>query len=212
MPTTCSVRWSEANSPYAPYQGGINPFVHSREHYEVARKIFYDRVTRRAFQDPQPHAAVAALRTALELKLREAVVVVGFRVEASSGVRAALSRLRSRLCGGPALTRSQFVRVDVSDIIRAARDLQLESPIAFAHLQRVYEWSNRIMHAGVRRPRAEIWFALEVLLPAMRGTKTREWSYTANPIVSTLDRGAQADVLRTHLRLGERGTPVFRES
>ncbi|MBX3188117.1 MAG: hypothetical protein KF819_13940, partial [Labilithrix sp.] len=58
--------------------------VHSRDFFEVSRLTFLRELPENVYYDYEPHAAIIAFRTALERKLREALLVQAFQLDRKS--------------------------------------------------------------------------------------------------------------------------------
>jgi hypothetical protein len=158
--------------------GARNPLLHSREYYEAALQAFYRDVPGLMFFDYQPESSTPVLRTAIELKLREAIGIGAFREQSG--------RLRI---------------ISVSQIIDLRSKLQLESVVPLPHVWRIYRWTNHALHGSRRPAMCLLWFAMDYLRPFLRGARVRHNSITSNPVWSRLSDDELEKVLRTEFSI-----------
>jgi hypothetical protein len=192
------------------YSGRVSDLIHSREHYEAARQVFFRDLLWSAYQDYTPVVAAGIIRTSIELKLREAVAVKAF-VRASPPL--ARDRLRLKMVyhlrhvpflsallrGSGAVGARRYI--SVTEILASWHALKMRSPVSPGQLKRFYGWANLVIHGGHRASIPEIWFALEYLRPVLRGSAFGGYTYTANPIVTDATAPEQVAALREHLQL-----------
>ena len=153
-------------------EGGRNPLIHSREYFEATLQSFYRDVPRLMYFDYQPQASAPILRTAIELKLREAIGIGAFE-----------------------LPSGKLKIISVRQIIAHRSALHLESVVPLAHVLNIYQWTNFSLHGGHRPALSLLWFCFDYLTPFLRGARIRD-VVTSNPVWSNLDDDELEAVLR----------------
>ena len=158
--------------------GARNPLLHSREYYEAALQAFYRDVPGLMFFDYQPESSAPVLRTAIELKLREAIGIGAFQEQSG--------KLRI---------------ISVSQIINLRSKLKLKSVVPLSHVSLIYRWTNHALHGSRRPALCLLWFAMDYLRPFLRGARVRPNFITSNPVWSHLSDDELEKVLRTELNI-----------
>jgi hypothetical protein len=156
--------------------GGRSGIFHSREFYEVAVQLLWDNHV-----SPTPATSVVLLRTAIELKLREAVGLNAFA--SPDGIR--------------------FRSVSVRDILDKDAELGIRSPVPMKQVSRFYTWCNLAIHGGVRVYIAELWFALSYLNPLLRLMPEGEKGFTSHTVQSSKSDAEIEQVFRNSLKIPE---------
>jgi hypothetical protein len=158
--------------------GARNPLLHSREYYEATLQAFYRDVPGLMFFDYQPESSAPVLRTAIELKLREAIGIGAFQEQSG-----------------------KFRFISVSQIIHLRSKLKLDSVVPLSHVSRIYRWTNHALQGSRRPALCLLWFAMDYLRPFLRGARVRPNLITSNPVWSHLSDEELEKVLRTELRI-----------
>lgn len=113
------------------FPSGRREHEHSFEVFLGTRQLIYGTYSGLAFADRAPYTPVAALRTAIELRMRDAFCISSYKNPAKP---------------------DQIIPIDLSRLFEAiqSKGAEMDFAIDLHDIWKVYRWSNFYLHAGVR--------------------------------------------------------------
>ncbi len=143
------------------YASGRRTHETAFEVYKGAEQSVYGTYSAMTHMDRAPYTPVAVLRTAIELRLRQAFGISGLVDPARAG---------------------DLVPIDMSKLFEAIRGHtdQIEFSVDVHDVWKIYRWSNFYLHGGVRDFPWVAGFLIQFLLPLFADSRTGPHGWNIN--------------------------------